>query len=393
MDERYRKNRVWRQRQANEERARVAAVEERKRREAEEKSGRAEQFRASFNGRMDELMMELDEDGLADLRDRAEKEKNACKKGSQSFVDWKERRLRCHKMVTRVPKVIEAVRELESALFELESALFDGELESTLFYAQGIAVESILSNLDDMYILHKAKLALFKQVDLDRRCLAVLQPYRTQWRARQEEQARVEKTPSWTLEVVTEMILNNRMKAEIKALKKHQGILQYVTGCTIVIDEGHGVIIEGIERHRNRAKECITALISGETHDAQQYGMDRGWVLDYVDEFATCRGVNAPKPSMMEPQDEWCCPFTLDIMQDPYLLAGDGHTYEKIDIQAWIEQKKAASEALISPKTGAELAAGGEMMFPNMALRTMIRAWIVKHHQQEYVPWWDTRTQ
>jgi hypothetical protein len=221
----------------------------------------------------------------------------------------------------------------------------------------------------------------------------VLQPYRTQWRARQEEQARVEKTPSWTLEVVTEMILNNRMKAEIKALKKHQGILQYVTGCTIVIDEGHGVIIEGIERHRNRAKECITALISGETHDAQQYGMDRGWVLDYVDEFATCRGVNAPKPSMMEPQDEWCCPITLDIMQDPYLLAGDGHTYEKVDIHAWIVQKKKAGEPLTSPKTSAELAAGGEMMFPNMALRTMIRAWIVKHHQQEYVPWWDTRTQ
>ena len=360
VDEQYRKDKERRQRQADEERARVAAAEERKRREAEEKSGRAEQFGASFNGRMDEFMMNLDEDGLADLRDRAEKEKNACKKGSQGFEDWKERRQRCHKMVKRAPKVIEAVREVESALFD----------------AQGSAVEGILSNLDDVYILHKAKLAQFKQVDLDRRCLVVLQPYRTQRRAQQEEEARVAKT----LEVVTEMILNNRMKAEIKALKKHQGILQYVTGCTIVIDEGQGVIIEGIEKHRNRAKECITALISGETRDAQQYGMDRGWI-------------NAPKPSMMEPQDEWCCPITLDIMQDPYLLAGDGHTYEKVDIQAWIAQKKAAGQALTSPKTSAELAAGGEMTFPNMALRTMIRAWIVKHHQQEYVPWWDTRTQ
>ena len=97
-------------------------------------------------------------------------------------------------------------------------------------------------------------------------------------------------------------------------------------------------------------------------------------------------------PVRMEPQDEWCCPIALELMQDPYLLAGDGHTYEKVDIHAWIVQKKKAGEPLTSPKTSAELAAGGEMTFPNMALRTMIRAWIVKHHQQRFVHWWNTRT-
>ena len=95
----------------------------------------------------------------------------------------------------------------------------------------------------------------------------------------------------------------------------------------------------------------------------------------------------------LEPQDEWCCPITLEIMKEPHLLAGDGNSYEKASIEAWIAQEQAAEKPLTSPKSGADLGVNGEMTFPNMALRAMIRTWVVKHHQEEYVPWWETRLQ
>ena len=60
------------------------------------------------------------------------------------------------------------------------------------------------------------------------------------------------------------------------------------------------------------------------------------------------------------------CPITCDIMRDPVILAGDGHTYERKAIEEWLRKGN-----LISPATGASLG-GNCMLFANIALRKTI---------------------
>eukprot|EP01051_Picozoa_sp_SAG22_P014585 SAG22_NODE_1792_length_3564_cov_3.463203_1_plen_226_part_10 len=60
------------------------------------------------------------------------------------------------------------------------------------------------------------------------------------------------------------------------------------------------------------------------------------------------------------------CPITCEVMRDPVILAGDGHTYERTVIEQWLQQ---GSD--ISPATGASLA-GNTRLFSNIALRKTI---------------------
>ena len=65
--------------------------------------------------------------------------------------------------------------------------------------------------------------------------------------------------------------------------------------------------------------------------------------------------------------DGLCCPLTLEVFEDPCTLVGDGHTYERSSIQAWLDSGK-----LTSPTTGATLGLGGTRLVPNYAVKRTI---------------------
>ena len=63
--------------------------------------------------------------------------------------------------------------------------------------------------------------------------------------------------------------------------------------------------------------------------------------------------------------DGLCCPLTLEVFEDPCTLVGDGHTYERSSIQAWLDSGK-----LTSPTTGATLGLGGTRLVPELCRET-----------------------
>ena len=66
--------------------------------------------------------------------------------------------------------------------------------------------------------------------------------------------------------------------------------------------------------------------------------------------------VAAASVSAPEPPDEFVCPISHELMEDP-VLASDGHAYERVVIEKWFEKR------LTSPKTGQPLETPA--LFPN----------------------------
>ena len=50
-------------------------------------------------------------------------------------------------------------------------------------------------------------------------------------------------------------------------------------------------------------------------------------------------------PEATTAPDALCCPISMEIMRDP-VIAADGHTYERADIELWFANNNT------SPKTG-----------------------------------------
>lgn len=65
-----------------------------------------------------------------------------------------------------------------------------------------------------------------------------------------------------------------------------------------------------------------------------------------------------------------CCPITLDLMNDPVVLA-DGHTYERAAIEKWLLARAT------SPLTNLPLPQ--RAVYPNLAVRQVINEWRVQH--------------
>ena len=72
----------------------------------------------------------------------------------------------------------------------------------------------------------------------------------------------------------------------------------------------------------------------------------------------------------MEPPDQYTCPITCELMDDP-VVASDGHTYERRAIEQWFAKQRT------SPKTGAPLETTG--VFPNHTVRGEIVEWRETH--------------
>jgi len=73
---------------------------------------------------------------------------------------------------------------------------------------------------------------------------------------------------------------------------------------------------------------------------------------------------DAPPAAPVKVPHAFVCPLTFEIMQDPVLLVGDGQTYERAEIERWLQTKQT------SPMTNAKLAT--TLIAPNVALRGLI---------------------
>ena len=71
----------------------------------------------------------------------------------------------------------------------------------------------------------------------------------------------------------------------------------------------------------------------------------------------------AEMPEATTAPDALCCPISMEIMRDP-VMAADGHTYERADIESWFANNRT------SPKTGAVLPHCS--LIPNHAVKAMI---------------------
>ena len=71
------------------------------------------------------------------------------------------------------------------------------------------------------------------------------------------------------------------------------------------------------------------------------------------------------KQQRREIPDAYLCPITMDPMEDP-VMAADGHSYERREIEAWLDRGKR-----MSPMTGAPLP--HTHLMPNHALKKAIQ--------------------
>jgi len=69
-------------------------------------------------------------------------------------------------------------------------------------------------------------------------------------------------------------------------------------------------------------------------------------------------------------KNDYCCPIGLHLIKDP-VVAADGHTYERVKIQAWFASCQLAGSTFKSPKTNLEL--DHLMLIPNHALKSVIQ--------------------
>lgn len=69
----------------------------------------------------------------------------------------------------------------------------------------------------------------------------------------------------------------------------------------------------------------------------------------------------------------FCCSITFDVMKDPVILAGTGHTYERAAIEEWLATSGK------DPITSKVLKKNDRTLIPNHAIRTAIEEW--KHRK------------
>ena len=113
----------------------------------------------------------------------------------------------------------------------------------------------------------------------------------------------------------------------------------------------------------------LAAIQPTPTEPAVEDAADTDAASNYAD--AAGPASDAPKPAAarataapVKVPDAFVCPLTLEIMHDPALLVGDGQTYERSEIERWLQTK------LTSPMTNEKLTTS--LLAPNVVLRRLI---------------------
>ena len=94
--------------------------------------------------------------------------------------------------------------------------------------------------------------------------------------------------------------------------------------------------------------------------DAADNYADAAGLASDPSEPAAARATAAP----VKVPDAFVCPLTLEIMHEPALLVGDGQTYERSEIERWLQTKQT------SPMTNEKLTT--TLLAPNVVLRKLI---------------------
>ena len=76
---------------------------------------------------------------------------------------------------------------------------------------------------------------------------------------------------------------------------------------------------------------------------------------------------------MSKPPDNLICPISGTVFVDPVLCVGDGHTYERKDIQRWINMARERGAMAKSPMGG--LPMSGHDLVSNHIVRSSVSAW------------------
>ncbi|CAN6446698.1 unnamed protein product [Victoria cruziana] len=123
-----------------------------------------------------------------------------------------------------------------------------------------------------------------------------------------------------------------------------------------------------LNKHRasDQKKETIILFL---LHVLKKYGRykgDNGTAL-----VGTCKEFENRSQCMPPAPDSFRCPISLEIMQDPVVIAS-GQTYERAWIQKWFNEGHD-----ICPKTGRKLP--HLSVIPNDCLKDLISSWRVKH--------------
>ena len=76
---------------------------------------------------------------------------------------------------------------------------------------------------------------------------------------------------------------------------------------------------------------------------------------------------------VQQPPDSFVCPVTLKLFVDP-VICSDGHSYERVAIEDWIEKKGT------SPITNQIFTT--KEVIPNITLRKAVEDWKEQEHQE-----------
>ena len=75
---------------------------------------------------------------------------------------------------------------------------------------------------------------------------------------------------------------------------------------------------------------------------------------------------------LRELPEDLCCSITCEIMKDPVLCVGDGHTYERVAIEQWLATGRGTSPATNEPLESTSLVT-------NHTVKKLIAALLEEH--------------
>ena len=118
---------------------------------------------------------------------------------------------------------------------------------------------------------------------------------------------------------------------------------------------------------------------SAPTPKRMQVGVD--WVLDEKEESSASQSGGVIYVDDENDKMRFECPLSLDIMEDP-VIAEDGYSYEKEEIESWIKLSEDKGNPITSPITGDNM---GKTLIPNTVLKDIIENSIFdrQHTKQE----------
>ena len=105
------------------------------------------------------------------------------------------------------------------------------------------------------------------------------------------------------------------------------------------------------------------------------------WVLDEKEESSASQSGGVIYVDDENDKMRFECPLSLDIMEDP-VIAEDGYSYEKEEIESWIKLSEDKGNPITSPITGDNM---GKTLIPNTVLKDIIENSIFdrQHTNQE----------